>query len=97
MTWCCHCCEPGPSPCSRCKAMLAEQGDWEPPLPPPRGAWIRGRYEATAQEIQAYSELSARRSFEPFDQVRPKVKPGHATNRWGQAVTAWKKDPGKIK
>jgi hypothetical protein len=85
--------------CEACIALLSDLGEYDddyepPPAPPsqpaprPRGT---GRYEPTAEDDAAYRDLLARRSFEPFDQVRPKQLPSHATNRWGKAIASLKR------
>jgi hypothetical protein len=97
---CIHCLAPVTPPaevCESCVCLLDDLGeyddDYEPPpspVPPPQPR-PPGRFQPTVEDDRQYRDLLARRSFEPFDQVRPKQLPSHATNRWGKAIASLKR------
>lgn len=81
--------------CQACVDLLSDLGE-DVVDPPPQPAPVNhtGRFEPSQADVQAYCELSERGAFKPFDQVRPKQLPHHATNRWGKAIASWsRRDP----
>jgi hypothetical protein len=95
---CIHCLgrvKPPAEICEACLDLLSDLGEEEEPEPQPRPAPVAthrgGPFEPSREDLQAYCELSERGSFRPFDDVRPKQRPSHATDRWGKALASLKR------
>ena len=93
--FCIHCNGPVTPPsevCESCVELLSDLGEEDEPQPRPAPvvAHKPGPFEPSQADVQAYSVMSERGAFRPFDQVRPKQLPSHARNRWGKAISNWK-------